>query len=129
MRRPISPALVLGLIVGLHADWHLARPREGRLSLDWHQHWLFCVAFFAIAAWYIRRRWRDRVWSATAWNLGLALVGAQIVEPILESVGYVHQMGYDVEPARWVAFGVCVLGGGISYIAVLQLLRGFPGSR
>lgn len=119
--KPISPWLILGLIAGLHADWHFARPPEERLSLGWNQHWLFCAALFAVAGWFVRGRWPDRVWPATAWNLGLAVIGAQVVEPVLESVGYLHHMGYEVEPERWTAFWVCLLAGGFGYFLGLRV--------
>lgn len=43
--------------------------------------------------------------EAFAWNIGLALIGAQGLEPLLESVGYLGHVGYHVEPVRWFKSG------------------------
>ena len=41
---------------------------------------------------------------AAAWNILLALVVAQLVEPVLEALVYDHQLAYDVEPERWLVW-------------------------
>jgi hypothetical protein len=111
MRRLISIPLVLLLGTFLHADWHFARPRHHRLSLDWSSHWIACAVVFALAGWYIARRWPDMRWRAAASNVAVAMVLAQVVEPLLESTFYLHTLAYDVEPARWIAFGECLAAG------------------
>ena len=131
MRPPISIRLILGLVVGLHADWHLARPHAERLSLNWHQHWIFCVVFFGAAAWLVHQRWPERQVKASFYNVGLALFGAQVIEPLLESAYYLHRVSYDVEPGRWAAFAQCVGAGLLAFTATLWMLtrhQGTPGA-
>lgn len=118
MRRLISWPLVLILATLVHIDWHCARPLHHRLSLDWPTHWLFCVVFFAIAGWYIARRWPTAPWKAAAWNVGLALFLAQVIEPVLEAAIFEQRFGYPVEPERWMAFWKCV-GAGIPSLALV----------
>ena len=126
MRRYASVPLVLLWAAAIHADWHFARPLHHRLSLDLEYHWLFCAGVFALAGAYVARRWPDRRWLAGAWNLGLALVVAQVVEPLLEVAYYDHVLAYDVEPARWAAFGECLAAGIPAFLAALALVRRRP---
>ena len=121
MRQLSSIPLTLGLAAFLHADWHFARPLHHRLSLDWSTHWIACVAVFALAGWYIARRWPESKWKAAGWNVAIALILAQLVEPLLETAYYDRQLLYDVEPARWVAFGQCVLAGVLALALMLFL--------
>ena len=116
-RRLISVRLVLILAALVHVDWHFARPHHHRLSLEWSSHWAFGMAFFAAAGWFIARRWPADRWLAAAWNVTLALVVGQVIEPVLESVFYDHRLGYPVEPERWVAFWQCV-GAGIPALVI-----------
>jgi len=118
MSRLISLPLILVLAMLVHVDWHFARPLHHRLSLDWSSHWLFGIAFFAAAAWYVARRWPEARWRAAAWNVGLALVVAQGIEPVLEAAYYDHQLRYDVEPERWRALWQ-TLGAGIPALALV----------
>jgi hypothetical protein len=111
MRNKVSWPFVLILATLAHVDWHFARPLHHRLSLDWSTHWIFCIAVFAIAGWYIARRWPNAPWEPAAWNVGLALFIAQIIEPVLESAYYDHQLAYDLDPGRWAVFGECVAAG------------------
>jgi hypothetical protein len=122
VRQPISIALTLALAAYLHADWHFARPLHHRLSLDWSTHWIACAAVFAAAGWYIARRWPASKWKAAAWNVAIALILAQVVEPLLETAYYDGQLLYDVEPARWVAFGECLAAGSLGLGVVLFLV-------
>ena len=121
MRRLISWPLVLILAALVHVDWHFARPLHHRLSLGWSTHWLFAAAFFAVAGWYIARKWPGAPWRAAAWNVGLALFVAQIVEPVLEEPFYEHRFGFPVVPERWMAFWECV-GAGIPSLAIVMWL-------
>lgn len=123
MRTLISIPLTLGLAAYLHIDWHFARPLHHRLSLDWSSHWIACAAVFALAGWYIARRWPESKWKAAGWNVAIALILAQVVEPLLETAYYDGQLLYDVEPARWAAFGQCV-GAGVVALGLTLLLRG-----
>lgn len=118
MRKRVSWPLVLILAALVHVDWHFARPLHHRLSLDWSTHWIFCIVIFAIAGWYIARRWPDAPWEAAAWNVGLTLFIAQIVEPVLETAYYDHSLMYDLDPGRWTVFWECV-GAGLPALAIV----------
>jgi hypothetical protein len=126
MRRLVSIPLTLALAAYLHADWHFARPLHHRLSLDWSTHGIGCAAVFALAGWYIARRWPESKWKAAGWNVAIALILAQVVEPLLETAFYDRQILYDVEPARWAAFGECVAAGLVALGLILVLARRRP---
>ena len=117
MRRTSWP-LVLTLATLIHVDWHFARPTHHRLSLGWSTHWLFGMAFFAIGGWYIARRWRSSPWSATGWNVGVALLIAQVLEPVLEVAYYDGRFGYSVGGDRWIVFGES-LAAGLPVLAIV----------
>lgn len=121
MRRLVSIPLTLALGAFLHADWHFARPLHHRLSLGWSSHWIACAVVFGLAGWYITRRWPEAKWQAAAWNVAIALVLAQVVEPLLEAAFYDRTFAYDVEPARWVAFGECI-GAGLPALALVLVV-------
>jgi hypothetical protein len=122
MRRPISWPLVAALAIVVHADWHFARPHHYRLSLEWSSHWLFALVSFAIAGWYIAGKWPDHPWRASIWNVVLALVIAQGIEPVLEAVIDGRGIGYLVAPERWTAFWQCV-GAGVPALALAVWIR------
>jgi hypothetical protein len=61
----------------VHVDWHFARAHHYRLSLGWSSHWLFALVCFALAGWYIARKWPVHPWRASIWNVAIALVIAQ----------------------------------------------------
>ncbi len=115
--------LVLALASAIHIDWHLARPAHHRLSLDWSQHWIFAIVVFAIVGWLIARWWPHAPGRTAAGIVGMALVLAQIVEPVLELAFYDHQLGYPSDPGRWTAFAICVAAGLPALIAALILCR------
>ena len=117
MRKRLSWPLVLALATLVHVDWHFARPLHHRLSLDWSTHWVFCIAVFAFAGWYIARRWPQAPLPAAAWNVGLALFIAQIVEPVLEAAHYDRRLAYDLDPGRWTVFWECT-GAGIPALVI-----------
>jgi hypothetical protein len=111
MRQRVSWPVVLTLATLVHIDWHVARPTHHRLSLGWSAHWLFAIAFFAVAGWYIERRWSSAPWRAAAWNVGIALLIAQVLEPVLEAAYYEGRFGYPVDSERWIVFGKCIAAG------------------
>lgn len=111
MRQRVSWPLVLILATLVHVDWHFARPVHHRLSLGWSTHWLFAIVFFAVAGWYIGRRWSSTAWTAAAWNVGLALFTAQVLEPVLEAAYYGGRFGFPVDPERWTVFWECIAAG------------------
>ena len=121
MPRHIAVLLSLLLGVGLHIDWHLARPLHHRLSLDWSYHWAITAALFAVAGCVIARSWPGQRWRLGAVVFVSAALLAQVVEPVLEALLYDHRLGYDVEPARWIAFGKSILASAIAYLTALLL--------
>jgi hypothetical protein len=123
MRRLVSLPLVLILAAGVHLDWHLARPPIRPLSLGWRYHWISCLALFALAAWYVARRWPRERWRAGAWNVALALFAAQVLEPLLEGAYLGRWFGYSLPAVRWIAFAECVAVGVLAFVVVLAALR------
>jgi hypothetical protein len=118
MRKQTSWPLVLILATLVHVDWHVGRPVHHRLSLGWSTHWLFAIAFFAAAGWYIARRWSSTPWKAAAWNVGIALLAGQVLEPALESLVYSGRFGYPVGQERWIVFAECA-GAGLPALALV----------
>ena len=106
-------AMMAGLIlaVALHADWHLARSHHHRLSLEWPYHWAATALVFALVALAIARRWPAKRWPIGIATVVIAIVVAQLIEPVLEAVVYDHQLAFDVEPERWAAFGQALTAG------------------
>ncbi len=104
MRALTSWPLILIFATLVHVDWHFARPAHHRLSLGWSTHWLFAIAFFAVAGRYIGRRWPRAPWKAAVWNVGAALIVAQAIEPVLVAAFYEWRLGYPVTPERWSVF-------------------------
>lgn len=123
MRRLISWPLVWALVAVVHVDWHFARPHHYRLSLEWSSHWLFGIVCFALAGWYIARKWPADPWRASIWNVAIALVIAQGIEPVLEAVVDRQQIGYLGGPERWLAFWQCVGAGLPSLWVTVWLTR------
>jgi len=127
---PRLAALVLSIALGaaLHVDWHLARPAHHRLSLDWSYHWLATALVFGVAGWLIARRWPDYRWRLGAVVFVAAAVSAQVVEPVLEALIYEGRFGYDVEPARWAAFGRAIAAATVTYWGALWLRARRPSA-
>jgi hypothetical protein len=123
MRRCRYVALALALASAIHIDWHLARPAHHRLSLAWTHHWIFAVVVFALVGWLIARWWPRAPWRAAAGIVGLGVVLAQLVEPVLELAFYDGRFGYPSDPGRWTAFGICIAAGLPALIAALILCR------
>ena len=121
MRRLGLLGLSLLLAAGIHVDWHLARSHHHRLSLEWREHWMFALALFALVGMIVARVWAAERWGAGAWVLAAAVVVAQGVEPVLEAVIYDHRLAYEVEPARWMVFWLCLAVGIPAYALALWL--------
>lgn len=119
MRRLSIAALCLVLTIGIHVDWHLARPAHHRLSLDWPQHWLFAAALFAAVGWAIARGWPGERWRVGGQVLLCAVLAAQVLEPLGEALFYEGRFGYTVEPERWRVFWVCLAAGVPAYALAL----------
>lgn len=120
---PRHAAVLLSLLLGagLHVDWHLARPLHHRLSLDWSHHWAITAALFALVGCAIARLWPSHRWRLGGVVFVSAALLAQVVEPALEALIYDHRLGYDVEAARWIAFGKSILASAIAYVSTLVL--------
>ena len=123
MRHLRYAGLVLALAAAIHIDWHLARPVHHRLSLGWPNHWIFAIAAFALVGCLIARGWPDAPARAAAGIVGLAVLLAQGLEPLLEVAIYDHQLGYPSDPGRWGAFALCLATGVPALVTTLILCR------
>jgi hypothetical protein len=47
----VSYPVLVGLAGLIHLDWHLGRPHQMRLSLEWGHHCLAAIPGFALAGW------------------------------------------------------------------------------
>jgi hypothetical protein len=121
--------VTLALAAAIHVDWHLARPTHHRLSLGWAQHWIFAAIVFAIVGCLIARAAPNALWRVAATIVGLAVVLAQLVEPVIEMILYDGRFGYPSDPGRWTAFFVCMAGGVPAMIATLAVCRPRPHTR
>jgi hypothetical protein len=112
--------LALLLAIGLHVDWHLARPLHHRLSLAWQQHWIFAAAIFAAVAMLVALRWPPPArWRAAGWVLAVGLIAAHFVEPVLTLVFFERRVAYEVEPERWTIFFESLAAGLPAYAVTL----------
>ena len=123
MRRLQYAGLVLVLAAVIHIDWHLARPAHHRLSLAWPNHWLFAAAAFAVVGCLIARGWPDAPGRAATGIVGLAVLLAQGLEPLLEVLTYQGRFGYPSDPGRWGAFALCLAAGLPALVAALIVCR------
>jgi hypothetical protein len=126
MRRSLYVGLVLALAAVIHIDWHLARPTHHRLSLGWPDHWIFAIAAFAVVGCLIARGWPDAPWRAALGIVGLAVLIAQGLEPVLEVAVYDNRFGYSNDPGRWSVFAVCLAAGLPALLATVFLCRPRP---
>ena len=122
MRRLRYAGLVLALAAAIHIDWHLARPAHHRLSLAWPDHWIFAAVAFAVVGWLIARWWPDAPGRASAGIVGLGVLVAQGIEPVLELAIYRNELGYPNDPGRWRAFAIC-MGAGLPALLAFALYR------
>jgi FtsH-binding integral membrane protein len=123
MRRLYYVGLTLALAAVIHVDWHLARPAHHRLSLGWAQHWIFPAIAFALVGCLIARSSPRPPWRAAAATVGVAVLLAQVLEPVMEMILYQGELGYPSDPGRWTAFFVCMAAGLPAMIATLVLCR------
>ena len=129
---PKKPIVLLSGVLAamLHVDWHLARPLHHRLSLAWPHHWLATAIVFAIVGCIIAWRWPADRWRIGATVFAIAVVVAQLVEPVLEALFYDARLGYEGEPERWAAFGRAMAAVTPAYWGTLWLCAPrAPGTR
>ncbi len=120
VRRCGTVCLALVLALGLHADWHLARPLHHRLSLGWERHWIFAAVLFAGVAALVAGRWSPpERWRAGGRVLALGLVIAHVVEPVVTRAVYEHRFAYEIEPERWSIFFESLAAGLPAYAVTL----------
>jgi hypothetical protein len=128
MRRLGTVSLALLLAIGLHVDWHLARPLHHRLSLAWERHWIVAALLFAAVAALVALRWPPPArWRAGAWVLSLGLVAAHVIEPVLTLFIYERRLAYEIEPERWTIFFESLAAGVPAYALTLWCLGRLRG--
>jgi hypothetical protein len=123
MKHYISILAVLFLAVLVHVDWHLGRAQHHRLSMGWEYHWVTgFVAFFLvilIVAW----KSPEHLEFAAALNVVLGLFLGQIVEPLLEVLGYHVSLATALPPERWKVFFQFCLAGLVGFLAGVLWVR------
>src|SRR2546422_2185834 len=103
---PFRLALLLGAFI--HLDWHLARHEHDGRSLGWDAHWLLAIPIFALAAWFIARRWPPPAnpWRPAALSVALGILLGQVIKPLGEIIHFQATLAEELEPARLTAFAL-----------------------
>ena len=129
-RSPLTLPLSLLLGVALHVDWHLARHEHDGRSLGWDAHWLLAIPIFALAAWYIARRWPppDNPWRPAALSVALGILLGQVIEPLAEIIHYQATLAEELKPARLTAFALFTATGLVTMGLTLWALARRPSS-
>ena len=122
MRRYISIWVVLLIMVVVHVDWHFGRSHHHRLSLSLPYHWVTGLAAFFLLAWLCARKWPDNTIRAALLNGFLGLFAGQIVEPLLEVVGYRAPMASVFSAERWRVFGEFAAAAAVGLLAGLVMV-------
>ena len=123
-----SFSLPLALLLGLsiHVDWHLARHEHDGRSLGWDAHCLVAIPIFALAAWYLARRWPPPAnpWRPAALSVALGILLGQVIEPLAEIIHYQATLADELEPARLTAFAAFTVTGLVTMgLALAALTR------
>lgn len=130
MRRHVSIWIALLIMVIVHVDWHFGRGHHHRLSLSLPYHWILGLVTFFLLALYSAKKWPQNTIGAAVLNGVLGLFAGQIVEPLLEVIGYRVPMGEVFTPERWRIFGqfavASVVGLLAGFAVVWGLRRGRP---
>jgi hypothetical protein len=122
-RQPrLSLPVALVLAVAIHVDWHLAR-HHGRLSAAWPYHWVLALPVFGLAGWYVARRWADGLALVSVTTLGLAVLLAQVLEPLGEYAFFHWPLHEGFGPQRLQAFGLFLIVGLVAYVAAALAAR------
>ena len=114
----------LALLIGadVHVDWHLARGHHQPLSGAYPYHWVSAIPVFALAGWYVARRWRTDPLRAGVVTLLLGFLVGQVVEPLGE-IATGATWGWAFGPERLVAFAEFAGVGLVTYCAALAVVR------
>jgi len=121
VRRLTSIPLAIALAAFIHVDFHLARPADHHWSFGLSWHWIVCAGVFGPAGWYVARRFGTDRWRAAAWNVFLAAILGQGLEPVGEQLVFNGRLAFDVSPDRWAIFWICLAAGSVAMAAVLAL--------
>jgi len=124
MRRYFSIWAILLIMVMVHVDWHLGRGghHQHRLSFNWPYHWVTGLVTFFLLALFCARKWPENTTGAALLNGVLGLFAGQIVEPILEVVGYRVPVQSVFSPERWYVFGQFALAAAVGLLAGIGIV-------
>jgi hypothetical protein len=117
MRRYMSIWAILFIMVMVHVDWHFGRGHHHRLSLNWPYHWLTGLLTFFLLALFCARKWPENFVRAALLNGLAGLFAGQIIEPLLEVLGYRVPFARVFSPERWYVFMQFVIAGGAGLVA------------
>jgi hypothetical protein len=123
MRRYISIWAVLLIMVLVHVDWHFGRAHHHHLSLSWPYHWVTGLVAFFLLGWFCARKWPDNPLGAALVNGSLGLFAGQVVEPLLEVVGYPRAPMASVFSAeRWHVFAQFAAAAAVGLLTGLGMV-------
>ncbi len=126
MRRYLSIWAVLLIMVMVHVDWHFGRGHHHHMSLSWPYHWITGLVTFFLLVLFCARKWPEKFASAALLNGALGLFAGQIVEPMLEVIGYRISVATVFFPERWHVFWqflMAAIAGLLAGIAVVSVRR------
>lgn len=123
MRRHVSIWTVLLIMVMVHVDWHFGRGHHHRLSLSLPYHWILGLVTFFLLALYSARKWPQNAIGAAVLNGTLGLFAGQIVEPLLEVIGYRVSLGEVFTPERWRIFAQFAVASVVGLLAGFAFVR------
>jgi len=123
MRRYISIRAVLLIMVLVHVDWHFGRGHHHRLSLSWPYHWVTGLIAFFLLTWFCAWKWPDNPIRAALLNGSLGLFAGQIVEPLLEVVGYRAPIASVFSAERWHVFAQFATAAAVGLLVGIGMVR------
>ena len=135
MRRYLAWWAVLVIMVLVHVDWHFGRGHHHRLSLSWPYHWITGLVTFFVLAWFCARKWPERPLLPAVVTGVVGLFAGQIVEPLLEVVGYRVTTATVFTAERWHVFWQFALAGlagliiGFALVAMRRRSRSATAAR
>jgi hypothetical protein len=123
-RRPFSFLVALVIGAGIHLDWHVGRHGE-HLSLGLSHHWLLALPIFALAAWFVARRWPTQVGLTSVLSLSGGVLLGQGLEPLYERVVDGWPFSQSFGPERIGIFAAFMVAGVVTYLLTMVTLRVF----